>query len=585
MGLPTQLESQHPLRLLLSRARQSKSLLQKYQEQWSTQGSRPCDIVVSPLQLEVPQSFYAEVDRLHISPQTLEQFNIEISNATRAYANTFEANCRQLLTKVDDPNLKVLLPSVIEALRSSFQKNFEARVLSVALKQLRAHSAYTVVPDIQPRFNKEYIPFLEKYYVLDAYPSIRDQEVMAEKSGMTRRQIEVWFQNRRRISRKQGIAPTRRQQGGSAFPEDPKSFVIDNLPPVLREASPMPQPTANTIEIVEHLVSQETELDRLDFDPARKYESVGRPRYSRDLNTSNPLDSPTTLPVPLPFKPSSSIPEGMQFRNLPARPHFSLPTWDRKPYVAPNQPAPLRKKGKSSKKVPPTQQEIEEMDKLINEFEYLSINRGRKEENTPERHKRDYDVPSTLPPAATYATTVVPPTGRHPALCWHPSQLTPAPTPTSQSGSPPVAKEKRKKAGLPNRKPKSSPRRSRVSPAPSNASTMRSSLSRSPSPNASSRTPSLESSGNLHRHASSSSLSSLSEVDTPLFTPVALPTELPPAEIAPLDLSGLDESFQYDYNVPFGFAPSGCDFFGDLFGNSTPTTGQEDIWRTIGAQG
>ncbi|KAF5384832.1 hypothetical protein D9615_001301 [Tricholomella constricta] len=53
-------------------------------------------------------------------------------------------------------------------------------------------------------FNHEYTPLLEKYFEINAYPSSADRMVLARKSMMTPRQIEVWFQNHRNRARKDG---------------------------------------------------------------------------------------------------------------------------------------------------------------------------------------------------------------------------------------------------------------------------------------------------------------------------------------------------------------------------------------------
>lgn len=39
---------------------------------------------------------------------------------------------------------------------------------------------------------QEYTPLLEKYFEVNAYPSAADRQVLAQKTTMTSRQIEVW---------------------------------------------------------------------------------------------------------------------------------------------------------------------------------------------------------------------------------------------------------------------------------------------------------------------------------------------------------------------------------------------------------
>ncbi|KAG6883391.1 hypothetical protein C0993_006435 [Termitomyces sp. T159_Od127] len=55
----------------------------------------------------------------------------------------------------------------------------------------------------KPAFKHEYTPLLDKYFEFNAYPSAPDRLVLARKSGMTARQIEVWFQNHRNRARKE----------------------------------------------------------------------------------------------------------------------------------------------------------------------------------------------------------------------------------------------------------------------------------------------------------------------------------------------------------------------------------------------
>ncbi|KAG6827051.1 hypothetical protein H0H92_013368 [Tricholoma furcatifolium] len=62
------------------------------------------------------------------------------------------------------------------------------------------------VKEKKPVFNHEYTPLLEKYFQYNAYPSAPDRAMLARKSMMTPRQIEVWFQNHRNRAKKEGKA-------------------------------------------------------------------------------------------------------------------------------------------------------------------------------------------------------------------------------------------------------------------------------------------------------------------------------------------------------------------------------------------
>ncbi|KAH6916972.1 hypothetical protein BKA70DRAFT_1251060 [Coprinopsis sp. MPI-PUGE-AT-0042] len=93
----------------------------------------------------------------------------------------------------------------LETSHATFQASFKDQV-----SELRAHyraacdHAREWSSDKKARFNAEYTPFLEKYFQYDPFPSARDREWLAEKTVMTVRQIEVWFQNHRRRARLDG---------------------------------------------------------------------------------------------------------------------------------------------------------------------------------------------------------------------------------------------------------------------------------------------------------------------------------------------------------------------------------------------
>lgn len=53
-------------------------------------------------------------------------------------------------------------------------------------------------------FNYDYVPLLEHFFNENPFPSHADKAFLAKKSGMTYRQIHVWFQNRRSRTKKEG---------------------------------------------------------------------------------------------------------------------------------------------------------------------------------------------------------------------------------------------------------------------------------------------------------------------------------------------------------------------------------------------
>ncbi|KAJ8481203.1 hypothetical protein ONZ45_g15388 [Pleurotus djamor] len=102
-------------------------------------------------------------------------------------------------------------PSVQPLLHTYAQKAYRDDVLRMESELYRMASIHHTnmqsrqsKPASKVVFNADFVPFLEKYFEYNAYPSAADRALMARKSLMTPRQIEVWFQNHRNRARKEG---------------------------------------------------------------------------------------------------------------------------------------------------------------------------------------------------------------------------------------------------------------------------------------------------------------------------------------------------------------------------------------------
>ncbi|KAG9314046.1 hypothetical protein JVU11DRAFT_4825 [Chiua virens] len=70
-------------------------------------------------------------------------------------------------------------------------------------------------------FNTDYIPLLERFFDENQFPTQADKVFLAQKSGMTYRQIHVWFQNRRnRLKKPNGSCRKRPAREGATLPLD-----------------------------------------------------------------------------------------------------------------------------------------------------------------------------------------------------------------------------------------------------------------------------------------------------------------------------------------------------------------------------
>ncbi|KAH7886127.1 hypothetical protein F5I97DRAFT_1877802 [Phlebopus sp. FC_14] len=73
----------------------------------------------------------------------------------------------------------------------------------------------------QRSFNHDYVPLLEHFFEENPFPSHADKVFLAKKSGMSYRQIHVWFQNRRNRIKKEGKVLRRKPMGeGALLPLD-----------------------------------------------------------------------------------------------------------------------------------------------------------------------------------------------------------------------------------------------------------------------------------------------------------------------------------------------------------------------------
>ncbi|KAJ8516112.1 hypothetical protein ONZ45_g6531 [Pleurotus djamor] len=150
----------------------------------------------------------------------LHDFSLELGSMgviepiSKKVADAFRSRCNQLQALVNDRLCEMqhrCSPSVQPLLRSYLQNFYNENVDEFKAELLRSieqhRSKFTVAHNKsanKPLFNSDFVPFLEKYFEFNAYPSAADRILMAKKSMMTPRQIEVWFQNHRNRARKEG---------------------------------------------------------------------------------------------------------------------------------------------------------------------------------------------------------------------------------------------------------------------------------------------------------------------------------------------------------------------------------------------
>jgi hypothetical protein len=127
-----------------------------------------------------------------------------------SYQTTYRKSYKALAQQM--PSQPIRLSRRLDHVRSAFERQYRDRILAAeqlamdraqsyqpaarALHTKPAFNQVLVVPNITMKnsypIQQEFVPFLEKYFEYNAYPSAPDRIALARKSMMTPRQIEVW---------------------------------------------------------------------------------------------------------------------------------------------------------------------------------------------------------------------------------------------------------------------------------------------------------------------------------------------------------------------------------------------------------
>ncbi|KAK1236144.1 hypothetical protein PQX77_000615 [Marasmius sp. AFHP31] len=529
----------------LARVRQSSATFKAiYDSRWPDSPVKQLPatpIHIAPLQITIPQIFYDHLDRARVPNTLRDELQSEVQRWISSNSETFNKACSRLMSVSSgaSPSLQTTISTVIEQLRRSIQTRFEKEQLPIILQRLELFHAD--VEDKRP-FNHAYTPVLERYFDMNPKPSAADQEHLAAKSGMSKRQIEVWFQNRRRRTKAQHL-----EKGEKYHPQRSSGFADENVEK-LRTGLPsylLQVEGASTVDLAEKVASADLEREERDFRRESKHASFRTPRYTRTTDTTeNPLN-PSPAPLPAPFKPEVELPTSEQFPHRTSRPHFPEISWDRRPYIPRLTTPPVKPKkprgraaqlAKANPRLIQAQQQanLDPVEDLIKQFDTRFHIDNR---DVPEPFLCYWrGVGPKLPDAATYAKTVRPPLGRHPALVVPGSRPIPSGAVVGATTTP--TRKPRKQAGLPRRSPKHPQRRGSRSPTPPLDSRVTSFAS------------TISSTSSLRRQSSvssfSSSDSSSSDTASPLFSPVDLPQAVAVAGTDfPFDNDGSGSGFSF----------------------------------------
>ncbi|KDQ31068.1 A mating type protein [Pleurotus ostreatus PC15] len=336
--------------------------------------------------------------------------------------HVFHSACKQLQTLHQTELSKMLAHSSSEHHKAleACVSGLYAKRLAVLQKDLLNHAKVRCdrlreqAKPKKPSFNHDYVPVLEKYFEYNAYPSAADRTLMARKSMMTDRQIEVWFQNHRNRSRKDG-KPLARLRSSDPLPEDVSFDSLDDtMGDLLRPESErlMMEQQESEDEDSNGIEALALSLDAASSSRAGSVEGeVGAPaatEQSTQQPASNPLN-PSTPPFAYPaiyVPPFRSFLDTTQTQ-VTSSFTFPKPTWTRHSSTAALTSTPISRR---------------DIDAFADLFARLNVREAPKKQARrriaplPQSRSSPVPQPRYTSPAATCAITTILCPGRHPAF-------------------------------------------------------------------------------------------------------------------------------------------------------------------------
>ncbi|KJA25889.1 hypothetical protein HYPSUDRAFT_388785 [Hypholoma sublateritium FD-334 SS-4] len=174
---------------------------------------------IPSLDLPLPEDIGHAFNGLVLSPQALininQKYRHSLHQLQQLHRQKYEEACTNLC-KVPQASNALPLPLFMERLRKVYESTYAHRLSAMKDEVIALCAKF--VSNSEPKkvpFNAEFTPLLEKYFERNAYPSAPDRQVLAQKTTMTPRQIEVWFQNHRKRAKENGRTINRMQPNNS----------------------------------------------------------------------------------------------------------------------------------------------------------------------------------------------------------------------------------------------------------------------------------------------------------------------------------------------------------------------------------
>nr|AGG68695.1 putative homeodomain 2 protein [Flammulina velutipes] len=184
------------------------------------------------LQLNIPPHVQQELEDEYVPVELRTALSSTIEDLRSEYQRLFQQTQQKTLA-TPIPQLDALgkLSTLLEqrfyskAVPALYEKHVQAKediAVSIA-------AASTIPSTSTAQFNHAFIPILTSYFNWNPFPPAQDRKMLADKGAMTERQIEVWFQNRRALSRKRTGLALRKQDFKRCLNRPPPDDVLKSL--------------------------------------------------------------------------------------------------------------------------------------------------------------------------------------------------------------------------------------------------------------------------------------------------------------------------------------------------------------------
>jgi hypothetical protein len=180
-----------------------------------SQTSQPAQLRTFPqLNLSVPADFTDFIYGLQLPASTLKSALVRIDKVIDEQKTIHETKYQELCNKflhLNRPSTSSQHIDYFGSIKKTHERSFERQLARIKESVLNVYenlqttssqskkpifNAVSHSPNASPvaalNHTQEYTPVLEQYFEYNAYPSARDRELLARKSSMTARQIEVW---------------------------------------------------------------------------------------------------------------------------------------------------------------------------------------------------------------------------------------------------------------------------------------------------------------------------------------------------------------------------------------------------------